>query len=301
MRARSERRTDPIRLRLTLSNQSLSSVFNSTLGAVRIRLSSTNFQTCHKYSRLFAAHYTSDEKPPKEGILQLPLSERKRRAEILGKIAAAQHEVDEQRQQLTEELNNADEEGRAEFRSQLDTLEKLQEKIRALRAKFDVMNASVSRQTPMPVPIPPRGAPVPDRSDTQKSPDHSERTRSWWRPFLTKLDNFWVWALLVLVPMVLGVCAQVVVHRTFTKYSRMSVSSNCEGAQAADAILRAEDVGDVKIVEIYGTLSDHYDPRLKRICLSRDVFRKSSVSAVCIAGHESSHALQHATAYTPLK
>ena len=50
---------------------------------------------------------------------------------------------------------------------------------------------------------------------------------------------------------------------------------------------------DVRVEEINDMLGDHYDPSGKRLCLSTDVYRGSSVASVGIAAHECGHALQH--------
>ncbi|MEO6054524.1 MAG: zinc metallopeptidase [Chthoniobacterales bacterium] len=109
------------------------------------------------------------------------------------------------------------------------------------------------------------------------------------------------WLLFFIIPALLGVWAQTRVSRAFRKYKQVGVSSNVTGAQAAAAILNAANIHDVSVVEINDMLGDHYDPAHKRLCLSSDVYRNSSVAAVGIAAHECGHAIQHAKAYAPLK
>ena len=45
---------------------------------------------------------------------------------------------------------------------------------------------------------------------------------------------------------------------------------------------------------------DHYDPKHKRLALSRDNFHGSSLAALGVAAHEAGHAIQHQQAYAPL-
>jgi Zn-dependent membrane protease YugP len=52
--------------------------------------------------------------------------------------------------------------------------------------------------------------------------------------------------------------------------------------------------------EFPGQLSDHYDPRVRRLRLSSDVYRGRSIGAIGVAAHEAGHAIQHATGYQPL-
>jgi Zn-dependent membrane protease YugP len=52
---------------------------------------------------------------------------------------------------------------------------------------------------------------------------------------------------------------------------------------------------------VEGHLTDHYNPADHTVNLSRDVYSSCSVAAAAVAAHECGHAVQHATAYGPLK
>jgi len=110
-----------------------------------------------------------------------------------------------------------------------------------------------------------------------------------------------LWALLIIVPLLLGLWAQFRVKGAFGKYSQVRASSNISGAEAAREVLSAAQIHDVEVVEINDMLGDHYDPTNKRLCLSSDVYNTPSVAALGIAAHEAGHAIQHARAYAPLK
>jgi Zn-dependent membrane protease YugP len=107
--------------------------------------------------------------------------------------------------------------------------------------------------------------------------------------------------LLIIVPALLGLWAQMRVSGAFKKWSRVRATSNITGAEAARAVLQAAQIHDVDVVEINDFLGDHYDPMKKRLCLSSPVFNTPSVAALGIAAHEAGHAIQHARAYGPLK
>ena len=55
-----------------------------------------------------------------------------------------------------------------------------------------------------------------------------------------------------------------------------------------------------RLFQFRGSLTDHYDPRTKRLALSQDVYGRTSVAAVCVAAHECGHAIQHNINYAPL-
>jgi hypothetical protein len=84
---------------------------------------------------------------------------------------------------------------------------------------------------------------------------------------------------------------------TFKKYSTVGSSTGMTGAQAAARLLRSVGIGDVKIEEVGGFLSDHYDPMSKTLRLSPGVYGSSSLSAIGVACHEAGHAIQHARGY----
>ncbi|MFZ0711486.1 MAG: zinc metallopeptidase [Terrimicrobiaceae bacterium] len=109
------------------------------------------------------------------------------------------------------------------------------------------------------------------------------------------------WIFLILVPLVLGLWAQMRVSRAFGHWKQVAATSGVTGAQAAREILSAANIGDVDVVEINDMLGDHYDPTNKRLCLSTDVYNTPSVAALGIAAHECGHAIQHQKAYAPLK
>lgn len=110
-----------------------------------------------------------------------------------------------------------------------------------------------------------------------------------------------IYLILIGVPLLLGLYAQMRVSSAFGKYKKVAATSGVTGAQAAREILNAAKIHDVEVREINDMLGDHYDPVHKRLCLSSDVYNTPSVAALGIAAHEAGHAIQHARAYAPLK
>ena len=105
---------------------------------------------------------------------------------------------------------------------------------------------------------------------------------------------FW----LFLIPgLILGIWAQVKLHRAYGKYSRVPVDSGMTGAEAARRILDNAGLHDMPVEEVPGRLSDHYDPTKRALFLSSDNFHGQTVAAVGVAAHEAGHALQHQAAY----
>jgi len=96
---------------------------------------------------------------------------------------------------------------------------------------------------------------------------------------------------------VLSLIASKSVEAKFRKYSKIAMNYNMTGRDVAEQMLRDNDIHDVTVLEVNGTLTDHYNPVNKTLNLSRDVYRGTSVAAAAVAAHECGHAVQHATAY----
>jgi Zn-dependent membrane protease YugP len=107
--------------------------------------------------------------------------------------------------------------------------------------------------------------------------------------------------LIIGVGMVLSIWASMKTKGTFHKYSQFTTRARMSGHDVAAAILRDNNINDVKIEPIQGNLTDHYDPRHKVLRLSEGVYGSTSMSAAGVAAHEVGHAIQHAQGYAPLK
>lgn len=106
---------------------------------------------------------------------------------------------------------------------------------------------------------------------------------------------------ILLVPaMILAVYAQMKVQSTFNQYLRVRASSGVTGAQVARDLLDKNNLTDVVVEITPGRLTDHYDPRTRKLRLSSEVYHGTSLAALGVAAHETGHALQHAQEYIPL-
>ena len=99
--------------------------------------------------------------------------------------------------------------------------------------------------------------------------------------------------LLVIIGVIITLIASARVKSTFKKYSRIGSSSGETGASVAAKILEREGIYDVRIEQVNGELTDHYDPKNKVLRLSESVYGSSSVAALGVAAHECGHAMQH--------
>lgn len=95
--------------------------------------------------------------------------------------------------------------------------------------------------------------------------------------------------------------AQIYVNNSYNKYKYQSLKKRVTGAEIARDILNKNGLKDIKIVEVKGNLTDHYDPKKKVISLSTDVYNGDTIAASSVAAHECGHAIQHKEGYIFLK
>ncbi len=113
--------------------------------------------------------------------------------------------------------------------------------------------------------------------------------------------GFGGYILIMVVGMLISGAAALWVRRSYSKYSKQPSASGLTGAQTARMILDRNNLTNVQVEPVAGTLTDHYDPRSKVIRLSEDNFRGNSIAGVSVAAHEVGHAIQDATGYVPMK
>lgn len=112
---------------------------------------------------------------------------------------------------------------------------------------------------------------------------------------------FYDWTyILVLIGAVICMIASANVKSTYNKFASYRSMTNTTGAQVAERLLRSAGLYDVKVGQVRGELSDHYNPATKVVNLSDSVYGSTSVAAIGVAAHECGHAIQHAKGYFPL-
>ncbi len=106
---------------------------------------------------------------------------------------------------------------------------------------------------------------------------------------------------LIFVSVIITILAQAFVSGSYSKYSKINNGRNITGLGAARYILDKNGLNDVRVVEVTGYLTDHYDPSEKVIRLSHNIYSGYSIGAVAVASHECGHAIQDKENYKFLK
>lgn len=109
---------------------------------------------------------------------------------------------------------------------------------------------------------------------------------------------FW---LLFIAVFIFALYAQIRVSSAYGKNARIGSRGRITGREAARAVMDHAGVSGVEITETDGHLTDHYDPTNKRLVLSSENYRGTSLAALGVAAHEAGHAIQHKEGYSMLQ
>jgi Zn-dependent membrane protease YugP len=110
-----------------------------------------------------------------------------------------------------------------------------------------------------------------------------------------------VFILLFIAVFIFAMYAQIRVSSAYGKNSQIGSRGRITGRDAAAAVMANAGITDVEITETGGHLTDHYDPLNKRLVLSSENYRGTSLAAVGVAAHEAGHAIQHKQGYAMLE
>ncbi len=115
------------------------------------------------------------------------------------------------------------------------------------------------------------------------------------------MDNILLDYSLIILSLVITLLAQLYINYNYKKFSKKSNNTNVTGAEAARRILNSNELQNVRIEQVGGNLTDHYDPKNKVVRLSNDIYNGTSIAAVSVAAHECGHAIQDKKGYLFLR
>lgn len=117
-------------------------------------------------------------------------------------------------------------------------------------------------------------------------------------PMFYGMDPTWI---LLIPAILLSLYAQAKVNSTYKRYARVQSRRGIPAYRMAQEMLYMNGLGHIRVEQVAGSLTDHYDPSKKVLRLSQATYGSSSVAALGVAAHECGHALQDAEQYGPLR
>ena len=106
---------------------------------------------------------------------------------------------------------------------------------------------------------------------------------------------------LLALSLVISLVSQGYINKWYIKTRKIENKKGLSGREVARKILDKNDLKNVKVVEVNGVLSDHYDPRNKTVNLSSEVYNGESIASISVASHECGHAIQDKDNYIFLR
>lgn len=111
------------------------------------------------------------------------------------------------------------------------------------------------------------------------------------------MDYYFISYGLTFIALIITLGAQAFVSGSYAKYKKIRNERGITGKEAARYLLDKHGLNDVKVEEVSGYLSDHYDPKSRAVRLSSENYHGNSISAVSVACHECGHAIQDKDGY----
>ena len=117
---------------------------------------------------------------------------------------------------------------------------------------------------------------------------------------LSYYDGIWAYGC-VIVAFLVVTLAQVILRVVYARWKKVESNSGLTGKDVAEAILKANDINDVKVVCISGELTDNFNNSNRTVSLSDDIYSGTSIASLSVAAHECGHVIQYKVGYKPIK
>ena len=103
--------------------------------------------------------------------------------------------------------------------------------------------------------------------------------------------------IILIITMLITLGAQEYINIWYNKTKKIESNKKLTGRSVAREILDKNGLKHVKVEEVAGNLTDHYDPKSKTVRLSTDIYNNDSLASISVASHECGHAIQDKDGY----
>jgi hypothetical protein len=115
---------------------------------------------------------------------------------------------------------------------------------------------------------------------------------------MENINMDWV---LIIITLLITLGSSAYIKSQYNKTRKIKNNKGITGHEVARKILDANGLSNVKVLEVNGELTDHYDPTNKTVSLSTDIYRNTSIASISVAAHECGHAIQDKNGYLFLR
>lgn len=105
-------------------------------------------------------------------------------------------------------------------------------------------------------------------------------------------DPVYFWYIFI-PTLIISFGVQIYLKNTNAKWSQVANSSNAPGAVVAQQIFNKTSLQPIRVEQISGNLTDHFDPGANVVRLSNSTARRTSVAAMAVTAHELGHVQQY--------
>ena len=110
-----------------------------------------------------------------------------------------------------------------------------------------------------------------------------------------------MYTILFFLSFMITIASQFYINTKYNKTNKIQNMNQYTGKEVARIILDSNGLKHIKIKEVIGKLSDHYDPQNKTVNLSSDIYNNRTIAAISVASHECGHAIQDKNGYLFLR
>lgn len=97
---------------------------------------------------------------------------------------------------------------------------------------------------------------------------------------------------IIIAILIVPTIAQITLSTTYNNSCNKNNKINMCGQEVARKILDENNLSSIYVVEVNGSLTDHYDSNRKVVRLSQDIFNNNTIASIAVAAHECGHAIQ---------
>lgn len=108
------------------------------------------------------------------------------------------------------------------------------------------------------------------------------------------IDPVYLWCFFT-PTLLISLGVQLYLQSSHRKWSQVRNKNGLTGSQVGQTLFQRTSLNPIKVQNVSGTLSDHFDPRANIVRLSDSTYGQPSIAAMAVTAHEFGHVQQYQT------